>query len=81
MSQYRRLIVPGGTYFFTQVTEQRRDWLCEDLARKTLRQGIIKVQSRYPFTIDPTFSSPTNEVCKKHKILKSQSLKVANAPE
>ena len=52
MSQYRRSIVPGGTYFFTQVTYQRRHWLCQDLARKTLRQAIIQVQHKYPFTID-----------------------------
>ncbi len=46
MSQYRRSIVPDGTYFFTQVTYQRHHWLCQDLARKTLRQAIIQVQHK-----------------------------------
>ena len=52
MPQYRRLFVPGGTFFFTQVTYQRANWLCQDIARETLRKAIQTVQIKYPFRID-----------------------------
>ena len=52
MSQCCRLVVPGGTYLFTQVTYQHHHWLCQDLARKTLSQAIIQVKHKYPFSID-----------------------------
>jgi len=32
MSQYRRAIIPGATYFFTLVTYRRRPILCDPLA-------------------------------------------------
>jgi len=32
MSQYRRAIIPGATYFFTLVTYRRRPILCDALA-------------------------------------------------
>ena len=63
MSQYRRSIVPGGTYFLTQVTYQRRQWLCQDLARKTLRQAIKQIQCKYPFTIDGFVLLPNHFHC------------------
>ena len=63
MSQYRRLIVPGGTFFFTQVTYQRRHWLCQDIARKTLREAILQVQRKYPFTIDAFVLLPNHFHC------------------
>ena len=52
MTDYRRWRVDGGTYFFTIVTEQRRPWLCDDLARACLRDAIRIVRQRRPFTID-----------------------------
>ena len=63
MSQYRRLFVPGGTFFFTQVTHQRRNWLCRDLARKTLRLAIEQVQIKYPFKIDAFVLLPNHFHC------------------
>ena len=63
MSQYRRLFVPGGTYFFTQVTHQRYPWLCQKLARQTLRQAIKRVQTKYPFTIDAFVLLPDHFHC------------------
>lgn len=63
MSQYRRLIVPGGTYLFTQVSYQRRPWLCKKLARQTLRQAIKKVQAKYPFSIDAFVLLPNHFHC------------------
>lgn len=63
MSQYRRLTVPGGTFFFTQVTHQRRNWLCQDLARTTLRLAIERVQIKYPFKIDAFVLLPNHFHC------------------
>ena len=52
MSNYRRPHVFGGTFFITQVTYQREPWLCCDVARKALREGIERVRVKYPFVID-----------------------------
>ena len=51
MANYRRLYIKGGIYFFTQVTDERLPWLCHDIGRKALRQAIIKVSQKYPFSI------------------------------
>lgn len=37
--------------FFTQVTDNRTPWLCSDIGRKALREAIIKVSKKYPFSI------------------------------
>jgi len=42
---------PGAAYFFTVVTYRRRPILCDDRVPTTLRDAVITVQSRYPFTI------------------------------
>ena len=49
--QYRRLIIPGTSYFFTVVLQDRRSDL---LIRKIneLRQAIKQVIEHYPFIID-----------------------------
>ena len=52
MSNYRRPHVFGGTFFITQVTYQREPWLCSQIGRIALREGIEKVRVKYPFTID-----------------------------
>ena len=63
MPNYRRLIVAGGTYFFTQVTYQRQTWLCDDLGRKALREAILKVRAKYPFKIDAFVLLPDHFHC------------------
>jgi putative transposase len=40
MPDYRRRHAPGGTYFFTLVTENRQPILCTELARSILRRAI-----------------------------------------
>ena len=50
MPHYRRFFLPGGTYFFTLVTYQRRPILCSDFARDMLRAAWLDVQGRFPFT-------------------------------
>lgn len=52
MSDYRRSLIPGGTFFFTLVTYQRQRILCSDEIRAGLRDAIRTTQVRMPFTID-----------------------------
>ena len=49
MSEYRRSYIPGGTYFFTVKTLNRRPILIETPYRTALRQAIIDVRSKLPF--------------------------------
>ena len=49
MPDYRRWYVPGGTFFFTLVTCDRRPLLTEDLARTALRAAIEEVRRKLPF--------------------------------
>jgi putative transposase len=63
MSNYKRLFVPGGTYFITQVTYQREPWLCGEIGRTALREAIKKVQQKYPFAIDAFVLLPEHFHC------------------
>ncbi|MGE0607210.1 MAG: transposase [Pirellulales bacterium] len=49
MSNYRRWVVPGGTYFFTLVAYRRRPILTTELGRDSLRQAIDSIRARWPF--------------------------------
>jgi putative transposase len=51
MSDYRRWFVPGGTYFFTVVTHQRRAILTDAMARRCLRAAFQYVRAQWPFSI------------------------------
>lgn len=63
MTNYRRHILTGGTYFFTQVTHQRQPWLCTDIARTTLRAAISHVRHRNPFVIEAMVLLPNHLHC------------------
>jgi putative transposase len=63
MPNYRRHLVPGGCYFFTQVTYRRRHWLCEDLARLILREAITAVRKNHPFDIERWVLLPDHLHC------------------
>lgn len=53
MSNYRRCFVPGGSYFFTVVTERRAKILGNDLARDLLRAAFQDCFQRWPpFQVD-----------------------------
>ena len=49
MPNYRRNFVPGGTYFFTVVTHERRPIFTDDLARSCLRKAIQDELEVRPF--------------------------------
>jgi putative transposase len=49
MSNYRRYYVPGGTYFFTLVTQDRAPFLCTDAAREILRAKFQASLIERPF--------------------------------
>ena len=48
--EYRRYYQPGGTYFFTVVTQNRQPLLIEHIDR--LRTAFWHCMQRYPFTIE-----------------------------
>lgn len=50
--KYQRLRIPGGTYFFTVVTHQRRPLLCTPMNIKLLREAFDHVITIHPFKID-----------------------------
>jgi putative transposase len=52
MPQYRRCRVPGGTVFFTVVTERRSPLLCGALARSILGDVFRACEKRWPFRVD-----------------------------
>src|SRR5690349_16885135 len=49
MSNYRRNLTPGGTFFFTVVTAKRRPLFGSSSARRALRRAIVSVRQRFPF--------------------------------
>lgn len=49
MPNYRRVHVPGSTYFFTVVTYDRQLILCTPLARRILRAAWERVCAVHPF--------------------------------
>ena len=61
--QYRRLLSPGGRYFFTLVTAQRQHILCNEAAIKVLRQAFIRVMAKRPFSIDAFVLLPDHLHC------------------
>ncbi|WP_434222126.1 REP-associated tyrosine transposase [Limnospira platensis CENA597] len=63
MSNYRRLFVPGATYFFTQVTYKRNPWLCTEIGREGLRTGFQRLQKIYPFSLDAIALLPDHFHC------------------
>ena len=51
MPDYRRLYRPGGTYFFTLVTERRAPLFASPPARTLLGEVMRECSQRYPFKI------------------------------
>jgi putative transposase len=51
MSDYRRNFIPGGTYFFTIVTHERRPILTTDLGRACLRRVLSDEKKKRQFEL------------------------------
>jgi putative transposase len=58
--QYRRVKIPGISYFFTAVAFRRQNHFADDLAVEALSDAISKVQSRRPFQIDAQVILPNH---------------------
>jgi putative transposase len=58
MSDYRRYFVPGGMYFFTVVTCERRPILTSTEGRRFLRNAITNVAQERPFDLFATVLLP-----------------------
>ena len=58
MSEYRRIFIPGGSYFFTVVTQDRRPILTtpDNIAR--LREAFRLAMAAQPFRIDAVVVLP-----------------------
>jgi putative transposase len=52
MPEYRRAFSPGGTFFFTLVTYQRRPIFQDESARRHLRQAIASCRRSHPFVLN-----------------------------
>ena len=63
MSNYRRSLTRGGTFFFTVVTYRRQDFLVDAEARQFLRYAITEVRKTQPFTIDAWVLLPEHLHC------------------
>ncbi len=63
MPEYRRAMVPGGTYFFTVVTFHRKPFLTTELARACLRSAWRDVSRRHPFRTDAICLLPDHLHC------------------
>ena len=61
--QYRRAFVPGGTFFFTVVTDRRRPVLASDEAVAALRNAFRSVRLSRPFQIDAIVVLPDHLHC------------------
>jgi putative transposase len=49
MPNYRRRLVPGGTFFFTIATYERRPILAQKTSVALLRQELVEVKRDHPF--------------------------------
>ena len=63
MSDYRRIYVSGGCYFFTVVCRQRRTFFADAAAVDLLRQAIHSVKMERPFSIDAMVVLPDHLHC------------------
>ena len=63
MSHYRRADTAGATYFFTVVTYRRQTILCDEGVRQALRDAVVSVREKRPFTIDAWVLLPDHVHC------------------
>jgi putative transposase len=61
--RYRRAFVPGGSFFFTVVMQQRRPILASVEAVEVLRMALRTVRSNRPFEVDVMVVLPDHLHC------------------
>jgi putative transposase len=61
--RYRRAWIPGASYFFTVVTDNRRPLLATDSAVDVLRQAFRTVRTKRPFVLDAMVVLPDHLHC------------------
>ena len=67
MSDYQRVYLPGGLYFFTVVTSHRQCFLTDDDVRAALREGIQFTRQTKPFEIVAWVLLPDHLYCQRLK--------------
>jgi len=63
MPEYRRVRIPGGTFFFTVVTFKRKPILTTELVRSVLKEVWHEIKERYPFDLDALCLLPDHLHC------------------
>ena len=63
MSRYRRDNAPGATWFFTVVTFNRQNVLCDEPVRTALREAIQFTRRDWPFRVDAWVLLPNHMHC------------------
>ncbi len=63
MSQYRRCYQPGGNYFFTLVTYQRRPIFANPEKIEQFNAAVNKVKKKYPFSLNAMVILPDHLHC------------------
>jgi len=63
MSNYRRARVPGGSYFFTLVSHERRPVLTGENIRTALREAVKTVRDEHPFFVEAWVLLPDHLHC------------------
>ncbi|MHC5022888.1 MAG: REP-associated tyrosine transposase [Planctomycetota bacterium] len=58
MPSYRRARIPGGSFFFTLVTADRRPILCDGNRVACIREAIRVTQQERPFVLDAAIILP-----------------------
>ena len=58
MTNWRRAELPGGTFFFTLVTEDRAPILTTPLARSVLREVTLECRRQWPFHMEAVVLMP-----------------------
>jgi len=61
--RYRRAFIPGGSFFFTLVTEKRRAIFNEAQHVDTLRAAFANIKAQRPFEIDAIVIMPDHLHC------------------
>src|SRR5882724_6573009 len=61
--EYRRSFLPGGTFFFTVVTGDRKPLFSEPTNIATLRSAFREIQVQRPFTLEAAVVLPDHLHC------------------